>query len=88
MRQYQPNTPILLVGTKSDLRNDTNKDLVSPKEGHELAKELNFVKFMECSALTQTNLKNLFNEAIKAAVKHQNKRKSNENKNKNNCIIL
>lgn len=61
-----PNTPILLVGTKLDLRDDpeTMKTLsekrlapISYAQGLQMAKEISAVKYLECSALTQKGLK-------------------------------
>merc|ERR1712096_356165 len=52
-------TPFLLVGTQIDLSLDM---------GEKLAKELRAVKYVECSALTQKGLKNVFDEAILAAL--------------------
>eukprot|EP01121_Diplochlamys_sp_Union-15-3_P002236 TRINITY_DN1194_c0_g2_i1.p1 TRINITY_DN1194_c0_g2~~TRINITY_DN1194_c0_g2_i1.p1 ORF type:complete len:200 (+),score=30.17 TRINITY_DN1194_c0_g2_i1:46-645(+) len=74
---YCPNTPMILVGTKLDLREDiaTIHELASKmqapityEQGLQLLKEVPAAKYMECSALTQKGLKDLFNEAIKAAV--------------------
>ena len=72
-----PYTPIILVGTKKDLRDDKetvkqskDKDIdpISTADGMKLQRELvNVVKYMECSALTQYGLKEVFDEAIKAA---------------------
>ena len=78
---HAPNVPMLLIGTKSDLRNDMQfkNSLVSDGEGDKLAKEIGAISYIECSALTQDNLKSVFDEAIKAALaaikKKQKKRK-------------
>ncbi|UYV70249.1 hypothetical protein LAZ67_7002279, partial [Cordylochernes scorpioides] len=70
-------TPFLLVGTQIDLRDDAatieklakNKQKpISCEQGDKLAKELKAVKYVECSALTQKGLKNVFDEAILAAL--------------------
>ena len=72
-----PSTPILVVGTKTDLRNDqdTISRLAEKKlapltadQGHQLAKDIGAVKYMECSALTQAGLKDVFDEAIRAVI--------------------
>ncbi|TKR89471.1 hypothetical protein L596_013569 [Steinernema carpocapsae] len=87
VRHYCPSTPIVIVGTKTDLRDDT-KELeqlaktkqkpISFEAGQKMAKELHAVKYVECSALTQRGLKTVFDEAILAALtrpKHEKKRK-------------
>ncbi|KAI4464611.1 rho family gtpase [Holotrichia oblita] len=70
-------TPFLLVGTQVDLRDDVttieklakNKQKpINLEQGEKLAKELKAVKYVECSALTQKGLKNVFDEAILAAL--------------------
>jgi len=70
-------TPFLLVGTQVDLRDDAstveklakNKQKpISCEQGERLAKETKAVKYVECSALTQRGLKNVFDEAILAAL--------------------
>jgi len=76
IREHCPNTPVILVGTKIDLRIDketTNalrKEGLSPvtfDQGTQKAKELKFNKYMECSALTQKGLKSIFDEAVRCA---------------------
>ncbi|XP_017270963.1 cell division control protein 42 homolog [Kryptolebias marmoratus] len=86
-----PDTPFLLVGTQTDLRedNDTVEKLakskqspVKPESGKKLARELGAVKYVECSALTKQGVKNVFDEAILAALGHP------ETKTKKKCVPL
>ncbi|GLD61342.1 cell division control protein 42 homolog isoform X1 [Lates japonicus] len=72
-----PKTPFLLVGTQIDLRDDPstieklakNKQKpITPETAEKLARDLKAVKYVECSALTQKGLKNVFDEAILAAL--------------------
>lgn len=73
---HAPGVPIILVGTKLDLRDDeaTKEGLRQKKmapiqyeQAVSVAKEIKAVKYMECSALTQRNLKSVFDEAIRWA---------------------
>ena len=79
IKQNNPSAPIVLVGTKMDLR--TNGDVVkglagqspprapvSTAEGEKLAAELGFAKYLECSSLTQVGLKAVFDAAIQAGM--------------------
>ena len=77
MSHHCPNTPIILVGTKLDLREDkeTIEKLKERKtapitypQGLVMAKEIGAVKYLECSALTQKGLKTVFDEAIRAVL--------------------
>ncbi|XP_064635184.1 ras-related C3 botulinum toxin substrate 1 isoform X2 [Lineus longissimus] len=87
-----PNTPIILVGTKLDLRED-KETLEKLKEkrlapigypqGLSMQKEISATKYLECSALTQKGLKNVFDEAIRAVLIPVRPMKK-----KKNCRIL
>lgn len=61
------NAPIILVGTKLDLRTSDGKS-VTTAEGEAQAKKINAVKYMECSALTQKGLKEAFDEAVRVVL--------------------
>ncbi|XP_021176029.2 cell division control protein 42 homolog [Fundulus heteroclitus] len=72
-----PGTPFLLVGTQTDLREDstiveklaTNKKRpIYPKDGKKLARKLGAVKYVECSMVTQEGVKTVFEEAILVAL--------------------
>ncbi|KAF9149628.1 Rho GTPase protein rac1 [Mortierella sp. AD010] len=74
---HAPNVPTILVGTKLDLREDKDTlDKLREKrmlpitypQGLQMAKEISAVRYLECSALTQKGLKNVFDEAIRAVL--------------------
>lgn len=61
----------MIVGTQTDLRDDAQvrdklaKQKMQPvrkEDGERMAKELGAVKYVECSALTQFKLKDVFDE--------------------------
>jgi Ras-related C3 botulinum toxin substrate 1 len=74
INHHAPNIPIILVGTKLDLREDPQTleslrqkrmEPVSYDEALKCAKDIKAHKYLECSALTQRNLKSVFDEAIR-----------------------
>ncbi|MEQ2226520.1 Rho GTPase protein rac1 [Ilyodon furcidens] len=77
LKHHCPNTPIILVGTKLDLREDQdtvdklkeqNLSPITYPQALAMTKEIGAVKYLECSALTQRGLKTVFDEAIRAAL--------------------
>ena len=71
VHHHCPGVPCLIVGTQVDLRDDQGviSKLASQKmqpvrkeDGEKLAKELRAIKYVECSALTQYKLKDVFDE--------------------------
>ena len=67
----------MLVGTKLDLRDSpevlsklSERDAhpISFEQGAAIAKEIGAVKYLECSALNQQGLKNVFDETIRAVL--------------------
>jgi len=79
---HAPLVPILLVGTNSHLRKNPEEKCLPSKMGEELKTTFGLHKYMECSALTQDNLNEVFCEAARAA---KARKKKNE---KDACIIL
>ncbi|KAL3049081.1 hypothetical protein OYC64_008541 [Pagothenia borchgrevinki] len=80
IRAGNPTSPIVLVGTQSDLC--TNVDVLvhldqrgtSPvlfNRARRLAHRIRALDYLECSALTQHNLKDVFDRAVSAAIKHK-----------------
>ena len=79
LAHHAAGVPFVVVGTKSDLREDEKQvaELKSKgkyKEYEELksaSMALGAVGYMECSALKQTGLREVFDEGIRAALKHK-----------------
>ncbi|KAJ1954063.1 GTPase Cdc42, partial [Dispira parvispora] len=91
VHHHCPGVPCLIVGTQIDLRDDVmvieklarqRQRPISEDMGRELAVRLGAVKYVECSALTQKGLKNVFDEAIVAALTPPVVKK------KNKCLLL
>ncbi|KAL3970481.1 odd-skipped [Sarotherodon galilaeus] len=61
-----PGVPILLVGTKSDLRNDAEIQRKLKEQNQAPA-----IRYMECSALNQEGIKEVFTEAVRAYLNPQ-----------------
>ena len=71
VHHHCPGVPCLIVGTQVDLREDASvKDKLAKQrmapvrrdDGEKMAKDLGAVKYVECSALTQYKLKDVFDE--------------------------
>jgi len=92
IQHHAPGVPIILVGTKSDLRGDDAMGqqlaakglrMITPEESQARQREIGAVSYMECSALTQEGLKNVFDEAIRAAMNKKVERPSSCS-----CVVL
>ena len=74
IRYHSPKTPIILVGTKIDLRDEDegmirklksrNIEPISLEQGNQLAKELEMYDYKEASALKNEGIKELFRETV------------------------
>uniref|UniRef100_A0AC34PWD9 Rho GTPase n=1 Tax=Panagrolaimus sp. JU765 TaxID=591449 RepID=A0AC34PWD9_9BILA len=83
IRRFCPNSPILIVGNKKDIRqesyrrkysNDENMPPVVPlSEAEELAKEVSLYPLIECSAKTRENIRTVFDTAIQAGLAHRSR---------------
>ena len=82
---HSPNTPIILIGTKIDLRSDSEFNDIALKtkiDGVKLAEQIGADLYLECSAVTQEGLLPIFKKACELGFKPKKKKK------KNKCIIL
>ncbi|XP_035520602.1 rho-related GTP-binding protein RhoG-like [Morone saxatilis] len=79
VKSHYPKVPILVVGTKSDLRDDEevleklraqNQTTVTQQQGATMAKQIKAVKYLECASLSLDGLDELFDEAVRAFLSH------------------
>jgi len=91
---HAPGVPMVLVGTKLDLREDVQtieklrERRMQPIQfaaGSAMARDIGAGKYLECSALTQKGLKNVFDEAIRAVLHPAPKQLK---KKGGGCVIL
>jgi len=95
VRSKCPNAPLFLVGTKSDLRDNAelkeqlkkeNKAPISKEEGERLAACIGAHKYLECSAITQVGLQQLFEEVVKIILYPKPAPTPDKDKAKSCCI--
>lgn len=80
IKHHCPDAPMLLIGTKIDLREDKevlsqlssqNLSPIKREQGMKMASKIRAVKYLECSALTQRGLKQVFDEAVRSVLMPQ-----------------
>jgi Ras-related C3 botulinum toxin substrate 1 len=95
LRHHCPDVPIILIGTKLDLREDEEmlkklkeKELepITKEMGEKLKTEIGAIAYGECSARSQAGLKECFNYAIEAVLKPKDGQKDKKKGAK--CLIL
>ncbi|KAF0043324.1 hypothetical protein F2P81_004661 [Scophthalmus maximus] len=91
IRRHAPFAPLVLVGTQCDLREDVKVliDLakyrerpVDPSDARDCVMEIGAVAYIECSSLTQKNLKEVFDTAILASLQNHSSQKLPRGKQK------
>ena len=84
VKRFCPNVPIILVGNKKDLRNDSitieklgkkKQEPVKPEEGRIMAETINAFAYLECSAKSKKGVREVFETATRAALQVQKKKK-------------
>jgi len=87
VREHQPTTPCIVVGAKSDLRDDDGvlaelkslgRTMLSKEEYEARSKEWGAVAYMECSAASQINLNEVLDEAVRHGRVHGKERQKME----------
>jgi len=93
IKEHSIGVPLILVATKCDLRTSTSTLILkSQEDGESLAQTIGAVAYMECSAKTNTNCTEVFEQAVREALASQESRKqlrkAHQKKSKRkSCII-
>ncbi|BBG94803.1 RAC-like 3 [Prunus dulcis] len=94
LQHYAPGVPIILVGTKLDLRDDKQFFIdhsgavpINTTQGEEMRKLIGAPAYIECSSKTQQNVKAVFDAAIKVVLQPP-KQKKKKRKGQKACSIL
>jgi len=79
--RYCPFVPVILVGLKKDLRNNSpdggnRRNFVQPVHGEEVARLIGAKKYLECSALTGEGVDDVFEAATRTSLLVLNERSS------------
>ncbi|KAJ2492345.1 Ras-like GTP-binding protein rho1 [Coemansia sp. RSA 2050] len=93
-----PNSPIVLVALKSDLRDDPNtiremmaryhEEPIKPEQGEEMARRINAVSYIECSSLRNENVTKVFEVAARHALRAGSRRPNGQSPSGLCCVIL
>ncbi|KAI1718106.1 ras family domain-containing protein [Ditylenchus destructor] len=76
-RHFCPKVPIILVGNKKDLRDETHviQEPITYEQGKAVADKIGAVAYLESSAKTQEGVPEVFNCAARAALQRGDKKK-------------
>lgn len=97
LRRFAPNVPIVLVGTKLDLRDDKgylsdhpSASAITATQGEELKKQVGAAAYIECSSKTQQNVKAVFDTAIKVVLQPPRRKEVPKKKSRRNssCLMM
>ncbi|CAA6672953.1 unnamed protein product [Spirodela intermedia] len=93
LRHYAPSVPVVLVGTKQDLRDDEQflvdhpgATPITTAQGEELRRLIGAAAYIECSAKTQQNVKAVFDAAIRVVL--QPLKTKRRKRKQRSCIFL
>jgi GTPase SAR1 family protein len=90
IHHYCPGVPYLLVGLKSDTRDQAadrpSVEYVTLSQANELVKQIEACGYLECSALTQTGLKHVFDESARCVLAAM-KAPTKPEKNPKQCLL-
>ena len=83
IKHFSPNIPVILVGNKNDLREDSRtiielgklqQEPIKAEDGRIMAKKIDAFAYLECSAKRNTGVREVFETATRAALQFQRKK--------------
>ncbi|ELP91479.1 Rho GTPase, putative [Entamoeba invadens IP1] len=97
IKQYNPNTPILLIGFKSDLR-ESNGNIesdfpqgiyqrITTEQGLQMAKDIGAMGYIECSTINDINVNMVFEKAKKISYEYLYTCMNTKKHDNKDCIL-
>ncbi|KAJ2756131.1 hypothetical protein GGH94_003163 [Coemansia aciculifera] len=95
--QNSPNSPVVLVALKLDLRDNENtrRELagyqevpVTREQGEAMARRIGAVSYIECSSIQNFNVRQVFEVAARHALRADGRRPSRQPSSGSCCVIL
>ncbi|XP_074519389.1 rho-related GTP-binding protein RhoH [Halichoeres trimaculatus] len=90
VRENLPRVPVLVVATQTDQR-ETGAHrgaCISPAEGRQVAQEVHAKGYLECSSLSNRGVQQVFEYAVRTAVKQARKQARQRMFRNNHCKVL
>ncbi|CAL8331585.1 unnamed protein product [Merluccius merluccius] len=87
VRQHLPLVPVLVVGTQTDQR-DARVMCISAGDGRRVAHEVRAKGYLECSALGNRGVQQVFECAVRTAVSQSRKQARRRRFNVNRCKVF
>ncbi|XP_051940741.1 rho-related GTP-binding protein RhoH [Hippocampus zosterae] len=90
VRENLPTTPVLVVGTQTDLRESSahRGGCISAAEGRRVARNVHAKGYLECSSLTKRGVQHVFECAVRTAVSHNRKQARRRMFSMNQCKVF
>ena len=85
LKFYCPTVPVILVGSKVDLRDNGDIETISAEEGEAMAGQIGAVQYIEVSCCSKLGVRQVFDEAIRVGLSYQS---NNNESNKRVCEVL
>ena len=85
LKFYCPTVPVILVGSKVDLRENGDIETISAEEGEAMAGQIGAVQYIEVSCCNKLGVRQVFDEAIRVGISYQS---NNNESNKRVCEVL
>lgn len=68
VKRERPNTPYIILGLKSDLRDESPQNSVSTEKGMEMKEKIGAKDYLECSSMNNSHIKEVFESILKILV--------------------
>ncbi|XP_026214522.1 rho-related GTP-binding protein RhoH [Anabas testudineus] len=90
VREHLPSVPVLVVATQTDLREmgAHRSTCISPAEGKRVARDIHAKGYLECSSLGNRGVQQVFECAVRTAVKQSRKQSRRRMFSLNECKVF